>query len=155
MNKTAKRVSAAAAALMLLLLADLSVATADDVLEPTPMQQFAHGLNPLNWRMPQWKMPDFRQLLPGNDEKTRIKKKKDGLVDEVTKTASNSWQKTKQATAKLNPVNFLPASSRTPSSSTSRNEEKPGFFRSLFTPPPPEPNDTTVTDFLRQSRPGP
>jgi hypothetical protein len=120
------------------------------------MAQIASGLNPLNWRMPQWKMPNFRRLLPGNEEKARIKNKKDGLFDEVGKTASNSWNKTKTALdpQKLNPANFFTASARTPSAPKAK--EKPGFFRSLFAPEPEvEKSNATVTDFLRQSRPGP
>jgi hypothetical protein len=156
MNKTAKSIIAGAAALSLFLFTDLPSAQGDTVLEPTPMQQIAHGLNPANWRMPQWKMPDFRSWLPGNDEKARIKKKKDGLVDEVSATASNSWNKTKRALnpQKLNPVNFFPASSRTPSA-RKVEESKPGFFRSLLAPQPPPPTKSpTVTDFLRQPRVG-
>ena len=116
----------------------------------------AGALNPMNWRMPQWKMPNFRAMLPGQDEKARIKKKKDSLLDEVTKTASNSWSRTKAALnpQKLNPVNFFPASARTPAPSR-QPESKPGFFRSLFAPPPPDNDPATVTDFLRQPRPNP
>ena len=103
--------------------------------------------------MPQWKLPNFRELLPGADEKARIKKKKDGLVSEVGKTASNSWNKTKAATQKLNPVNFFTASSRTPSS---KQEPKPGFFQSLFSfpPAPQRESSATVNDFLSQPKPG-
>ena len=157
MNTTAIRITAGAAALSLFLMADLPNARAGTVVEPTAMQQIAHGLNPANWRMPQWKMPNFRALLPGNDEKARIKKKKDGLMDEVGATASNSWNKTKRALdpQKLNPVKYLPASSRTPAAKK-KEESKPGFFRSLLSPQPPAPKpSSTVTDFLRQPRPGP
>ena len=144
---TARSCTTAVAMLMLCLCVEVSTARADEVIEASPMTQLVHGLNPMNW-----KMPDFRQLLPGNDEKARIKKKKEGLMDEVTKTASNSWSKTKQA---LNPVKFLPASSRTPSPASRQQAEQPGFFRSLFGAGKPAAQEKpTVTDFLRQERPG-
>jgi hypothetical protein len=155
MKTTAKRITVGAAALSLFLLADLPAGIADTTVEPSPIGQMARGLNPANWRMPQWTMPNFRELLQGNDEKARIKKKKDGLFDEVTKTASNSWSKTKQTfnPQKLSPANFFPASARTPSAR--KQKEKPGFFRSLLTPQPPvQEKNSTVTDFLRQPRPG-
>ena len=109
-------------------------------------------LNPANWKMPSFKMPSFQGLMPGNDEKARIKKKKDGLFQEVTKTATNSWTKTKEVfnPAKLNPTNFFTASSRTPA-----KEKSPGFFSSLFSPAPQPRQTGSVTDFLSQDRPNP
>lgn len=146
------------AALTLLLCADLSTAVAQtETTDPTPIGRMAAGLNPMNWKMPEWKMPNFRQILPAQDEKARIKKKKDGLLEEVTQTASKSWNRTKEVLSpqKLNPVNFFSASARMPSSDRTEKAE-PGFFRSLFTPAaPPADNNSTVTDFLRQSRPSP
>ena len=138
------------AALLLAWTLNQTPASADTVIGPSPMTRLVNGLNPANW-----KMPDFRSILPGQEEKTRIKKKKDGLMSEVTTTASNTWTKTKEVfdPQKLNPARMFPASARTPS----KREEstKPGFFRSLFTPDPPEKDVSTVTDFLRQSRPTP
>ena len=124
-------------------------AMADEVVKESPMATFARNLNPANW-----KMPNFRTLLPGQDEKARITKKKDGLVSEVSQTASNSWNKTKQmfSPERMNPARMFTASARTPS--TKEKSDKPGFFRSLFAPPEPEPS-STVTEFLRQSRPSP
>ncbi len=115
---------------------------------PSPMAGMFSNLNPANWTM-----PDFKGMLPGREEKARIVEKKDGLFTEVRKTASTSWSRTKEVfnPQKLNPVNFLPASSRTASPA---QEAKPGFFKSLFTPAPPEPERVeTVQDFLKQSRP--
>ena len=131
-----------------------SAAQADTVIEPSPASKLVQNLNPANWTMPQWKMPDFKSLLPGQQEKTRIKKKKDGLFTELTDTASNSWAKTKEMfnPQKLSPARMFPASARTPRQS---EPAKPGFFKSLFTPEPPEKEVETVTDFLRQSRPSP
>lgn len=155
MKKAAKSIAIGAGTLALALLLITPSVVAQEPAQPTPLGQFARSLNPLNWSMPQWKMPNFRSVLPGSEEKARIKKKKDGLFDEVGKTASNSWSKTKAALdpQKLNPVNFFTASSRTPAASSAR-ETKPGFFRSLFSPPPEPQQDTTVTGFLRQPRPG-
>ncbi|MGI9473432.1 MAG: hypothetical protein ACR2NZ_17960 [Rubripirellula sp.] len=157
MNKTAKHIAFGAAALAMVMFADLSKATADTVVEPSPAGQITSALNPANWKMPKFKMPSFKALLPSNDEQTRIKKKKDGLFDEVGKSASNSWGKTKQALnpQNLNPAKFFPASARTPSTKEVKEESKPGFFRSLFSAPPKDESDATVTDFLRQSRPSP
>lgn len=150
MNKMAKGISIGAAALALVMLLQTQNASAQDPAQPSAFGQLARNLNPMNW-----KMPNFGSLLPGNDEKARIKKKKDGLFDEVGKTASNSWSKTKAALdpQKLNPVNYLPASSRTPSPKKPE-QTKPGFFRSLFAPSAePERQDGTVTGFLSQPRP--
>ena len=112
------------------------------------------ALNPLNWRMPQWKMPTFSGILPKKEETMRIKKKKDGLFDEVSKTASSSWQRTKQAFSpkNLNPVRFLPASAKTPSPAAEKKSD-PGFFQSIFGPRPQTESPQTVTDFLGQPKP--
>ncbi len=131
-----------------------SSTTADEVLEPSPIARMAHGLNPANWQMPKWKMPQMRSLLPGNDEKARIKKKKDGFFDEVSKTASNSWSKTKAAFSPDNftPMRMFPASTRTPAKADT--EPKRGFFQSLFSPWPEEPEPKqTPNQWLGQPRP--
>ena len=107
-------------------------------------------LNPANWKMPTLRMPKVADVMPGSDEKDRIIQKKDGLLSEVGKTASSSWKKTKDA---LNPMNVLPASSRSPAG----GEEKPGFFKRLFSPPASagtESSGSDVNSFLRGQRPG-
>ncbi|MDA8743826.1 hypothetical protein N9N28_04245 [Rubripirellula amarantea] len=128
-----------------------SPATSVSAEEAAPMGP----LNPMNWKMPEFKMPSFKALLPGEEEKTRIKTKKDGLFSEVTQTASNSWNRTKEALnpQKLNPTRFFTASSKTPSTET--EETKPGFFQSLFMGPAETKEPETVTDFLRQDRVNP
>ncbi|MFK8110895.1 MAG: hypothetical protein AB8B91_01760 [Rubripirellula sp.] len=144
------------AAALILLASDVSVADAQES-QPSAIGKMASGLNPANWKMPSWKMPSFKALMPGQDEQARITKKKDGLFSEVGKTASNSWTKTKEVfnPKKLNPVNFLTASARTPAAQP-QQESKPGFFHSLFNPRGDEPqDDATVTDFLSHSRPAP
>lgn len=117
--------------------------------EPAPMGP----LNPMNWKMPELKMPSFKSILPGAEEKTRIKKKKDGLFSEVTQSATNSWNRTKEVfnPQKLNPTRFFTASSKTQSKNT--GQTKPNFFQSLLSPAQPEVNEpSSVTDFLRQDR---
>lgn len=130
-------------------------ASADTLVEPSPMARMVSGMNPANWTMPEWKMPNFRSILPGQDEKTRIKKKKDGLFSEVSTTASNSWTKTKQVLnpQKLNPARMFTTGAKTPA--VKSQPAKPGFFRSLFTPDPPDKEVKSVSDWMRQSRPQP
>ncbi len=125
---------------------------ADEATPTTPFGRMVHGLNPANW-----KMPTFSGLLPQQEEKARLTKKKDSLVDEVGQTASNSWNRTKTALnpQRLNPVRFFTASAATPATPT-QQEQKPGFFSSLFSPSaPPEKTSTTTSDFLSQPRPTP
>jgi hypothetical protein len=114
-----------------------------------------HNMNPANWTMPQWKMPNFRSILPGQEEKTRVVKKKDGLLSETKAVATNSWNKTKEVMdpQKLNPARlFRPASSTTPSKSS--EPEQPGFFSRLFTPAPEESKPKSPNEFLKGDRPG-
>lgn len=125
---------------------------ADEAIPTTPFGRMVHGLNPANW-----KMPTFSGLLPQQEEKARLTKKKDSLVDEVGQTASNSWNRTKTALnpQRLNPVRFFTASAATPATPRAQ-EPKPGFFSSLFSPSAPsEKTSTTTSDFLSQPRPTP
>ncbi|MGB0598954.1 MAG: hypothetical protein ACPGLY_19895 [Rubripirellula sp.] len=145
-------------ALVLLLALNFGLASpssfADEVVPPSPVERLARGLNPVNWQMPKWKMPDLSSLLPGNEEKARIKKKKDGFFGEVSNTASNSWNKTKAAFSpdKFSPMQIFPASSRTPSKTAVK--PKRGFFESLFSPlPAREESNETVNQWLNQPRP--
>ncbi len=151
MNRTRLRAIVLAAGLAFVLGANTSMA--DHPVKPSPVGQMVETLNPVNWRMPKWQMPKFSGILPAKEEKVRIKKKKDSLFDEVKQTASKSWQRTKEVfnPQKLNPTRFLPASAKMPSSKPPKDE--PGFFGSLFAPPPAPQNPRTVTDFLGQEKP--
>ena len=114
---------------------------------PSAIGKWVSNLNPMKWKRPEFKMPSFGDLMPGQSEQDRIIQRKDGLVSEVGASAKNSWQRTKEA---FNPMKVLPAGNRTPSQG-SAGSEKPGFFKRLFTPPPP-PQAATVNDFLKQDR---
>ena len=154
MKAMALKISAVALLLALNFGLNTRYSVADEVVQPSPAERLARGLNPANWQMPKWKMPDFPSLLPGNEEKARIKKKKDGFFGEVSKTASNSWSKTKKAFSPENfsPMQIFPAAARTPA----KTEEKPkrGFFESLFSPwPAKQESDGTVNQWLDQPRP--
>lgn len=129
-----------------------SAASADEVIRPSPVARAASTLNPTNWRMPQFlKMPKFSGIFPAKEEKARIRKKKDSFVDEVSQTASRSWQRTKETLSpkNLNPIRFMPASAKKPS----KSNDEPGFFGSLFAPPTQPKNAETVNDFLGQAKP--
>ena len=120
--------------------------SAQEPVGPTTWGQFFSTLNPMNW-----KMPNFRSMLPQTEEKARIKKKRESLVEEMGKTASSSWTRTRNA---LSPSNFFTTSAKSPAQTTPPND-KPGFFRSLFAPPVPPDENETVSGFLKQSRPTP
>lgn len=155
MKTTTKRIAIVAFTIATIFSINLSTASADTTVEPSPLGQVVNGLNPANWKMPEWKMPSLKGLLPNQEEKARITKKKDGLFSEVGKTVSNRWAKTKETFSpdKLNPVNFFQASART---NVTPAKKEPGFFSSLFSPGQEDvKSDTTVSDFLGQSRPKP
>lgn len=109
----------------------------------------ASKLNPMNWKMPSFHMPEF--LVPNNDQE-RIVQRKNTLVGDIKTTASKSWQRTKATfnPARLNPMNMFAGSAPEPG-----QKEKPGFFRSLLSPSPAEPEArvATVNEFLNQDRP--
>ncbi len=136
-------------AFSLILLSGSAQIHADEATPASPFGQMVSKLNPANWKMP--KMPTFQGLMPQAEEKARVTKKKDSLVDEVGKTASSSWNRTKQA---LNPANFFAASSRTPAN-TGPAAKKPGFFRSLFSPSAPTDENETMSGWIGQPRPTP
>jgi len=102
--------------------------------------------------MPKFNVPSFGGMLPGQDDRQRIVKKKDGLFADVGSTARRSWAKTKETLnpARLNPMNLFAAGDAAAPS----EPKKPGFFSSLFAPPE-EPTErvATVNDFLNQERP--
>ena len=75
------------------------------------------------------------------------------MIDDVSKTASDSWSRTKQA---LNPMRLAPSNlfaPREPAAPTAA--ESPGFFSSLFQPAGHKQPPKTVNDFLEQSKPNP
>ena len=156
MITTTKRITAITAVFTLMLVATHSVANADERIKPSPMAKVTQGLNPKNWKLPKWKMPDFSRLIPGGEKKkapAREMKKRGSMLEGVSKTASNSWNKTKQVfdAEKLNPMKYLPASSKGKSKEA---KSKPGFFRSLWGTKEQQPAPATPTDFLRLDRPG-
>ncbi|MCM2370046.1 hypothetical protein [Aporhodopirellula aestuarii] len=106
-------------------------------------------LNPMNWRMPSFRLPNF--LVPNSDQE-RIVERKEGLVSDIKGTASRSWQRTKETfnPARLNPMNMFAGAS-----DTAETKKEPGFFSSLLSPAPREPEErvATVNDWLDQERP--
>ena len=146
MWKSSRIVSLFCLSLTICLFTEISPAAADQVAPKTPFGQMMSNLNPANW-----KLPSLQRMMPQAQEKARLKKKKDGLVSEVGKTASNSWNRTKDA---LNPQRFFTASARTPAN-TAPEEKKPGFFQSLFSPSIPKDENATMSSFLKQDRPTP
>ncbi|TWT78996.1 hypothetical protein CA13_03930 [Planctomycetes bacterium CA13] len=146
-----KATTAIAACAIALVMASMeNVANADSPpAEPTPMGQFFSGLNPVNW-----KMPSFKSMLPGQEDKARIVKKKDGLVSDVTQTAAKSWEKTKEIfnPARLSPANLFAA--KEPAAAPATTSQSPSFFGSLFGPRQDEDTEriATVSDFLAQPK---
>ncbi len=131
-----------------------SPAPADEVNRPSPVRRMVDTMNPTKWQMPTFlKMPKFSGILPAKQDQTRIKKKKDGLMEDVTQTASSSWKRTKEVFSpqNLNPIKFFPASAKTPS--PAKADEGPGFFGSLFAPRPQPQRPSTVNGFLGQEKP--
>ncbi len=155
MNTPAKYVAIVIASLSMVMFADLAKVNADEGEASSGLGRVANTMNPLNWKMPKFKMPNFKRLLPSKTEQTEIKEKKDGLFDEVGKTASNSWTKTKNALnpKNMNPAKFFTTSSRKSATREVKKDKEPGFWRSLLNPWPEEqPQESTVSDFLRQPR---
>lgn len=118
---------------------------------PNPLMRMASGLNPMNWKMPKMKMPTMDTFLPTKQEKDRVITKKDSLVTEVSNTAKQSWQRTKDT---LNPMKLIPAGFRQNGETkpAPKPESEPGFFSRLFSPFPPKEEESTqsVTDWLKQ-----
>ena len=142
---------------MLAVLTALSYSTAlgqetdtDPELPGNGFTQMVSGLNPANWRMPQFKMPTWDGILPTKEEKSRVITKKNSFVDEVSTTAKKSWHRTKST---LNPKRFMPAGFKQ-NTSTQPERKEPGFFSRLFAPypesPEPEMDTKSVTDWLKQ-----
>ncbi|MDA7907089.1 hypothetical protein OAF37_03935 [Rubripirellula sp.] len=157
MKTPVRYVAIAIASLSLVMFTNLDNVNADTPEESSGFGQAASAMNPLNWKMPELKMPNFKSLLPSKAEQTQIDEKKDGLFDQVGKTASNSWTKTKTALSpkNLNPARFFTTSSKSAVKQVPTKEKKPGFWGKLLSPwPEEEPEQTTVTDFLRQPRVG-
>lgn len=112
-----------------------------------PLTSLMQGLNPANWKMPKLKMPTMDKFLPTKSEKDRVITKKDGLVQEVSKTAKKSWQRTKDT---LNPMKLIPVGFRQNQQTTPAPKKEGGFFSGLFGPKEEAAPTSSVTDFLKQ-----
>ena len=157
MKMPVRYVAIAIASLSLVMFINLGNVSADTPDESAGFGKAANAMNPLNWKMPKIKMPNFKNLLPSKTEQAAINEKKDGLFDQVGKTASSSWSKTKTALSpkNLNPDRFFTASSKSAVQRSPVKEKKSGFWSKLLRPwPEKEPEQKTVTDFLRQPRVG-
>lgn len=157
MKTPVRYVAIAIASLSLVMLTNVATVNADAPEEPSTFGKATNAMNPLNWKMPEFKMPNFKSILPSKAEQAEVNEKKDGLFDQVGKTASNSWSKTKTALSpkNLNPTRFFTTSSKSAVKTVPVKEKKSGFWSKLLSPwPEEEPEQTTVTDFLRQPRVG-
>ncbi|TWT68444.1 hypothetical protein Pan14r_06890 [Crateriforma conspicua] len=129
-----------------------SVFSGDSATAPAPtFGEMASKMNPMNWQMPKFKMPSFSGVMPGQEDKDRIIKKKDSLFSDVGATAKRSWTRTKEVLnpARLNPMNMFAGNASKP---VTTETKKPGFFGSLFAQPEPEEKVATVGEFLSQDR---
>ncbi|WP_246113027.1 hypothetical protein [Allorhodopirellula solitaria] len=142
------RILTSVAMLAGLTLANMGSLPAQEPDETAPTSAAAK-LNPANWSMPSFRLPDF---LVRNDDQERIVERKNTLVGDIKTTASESWQRTKDTfnPARLNPMNLFAGDSN-----QSTDEKKPGFFSTLLAPMTPEPEErvATVNEFLNQDRP--
>ena len=137
--------------------ANQPIVSADSPVTEGPFTRMAQGLNPANWTMPKVNMPSmpsFKKMLPGQEEKRQIIQKKDGLVEEVSKSASNSWNKTKDALNPMKLASWRPFGGEE-TSPQAPAEKSPGFFSTLFQGPVVEEQRSTANDFLKLSRPQP
>jgi len=115
--------------------------------QPGPFGQMMQGLNPANWRMPEFKLPKMSNFLPTPKEKKRVIEKKDGFVDEVSKTAKNSWRRTKET---LNPMRLMPAGFKQNRQTQPAPKKQGGFFSGLFGPRESPQKSSTPSEFLKQ-----
>lgn len=125
--------------------------TVAQTTQPSAASAVAEKINPMNWRMPSFRLPNF---LVRDEEQERIVKRKNGLVTDIKDTASRSWQRTKETfnPARLNPMNLFAGPTPT---QPGDGEKKPGFFSSLLSPAAPQPEErvATVNEWLGQERP--
>ena len=133
---------------------------ADEYAPQTPVGRMMQGLNPANWKMPQFKMPTIKSIMPGQEDKDRIIQRKNGLVDEVKGTAMRSWAKTKET---LNPMRLIPSSFMGGSNDGQQPvKQTGGFFSNLLgggssnlAEPSAVQPASGVNDFLNMSKPTP
>lgn len=91
--------------------------------------------NPLTWSAP---------TMPWSKEPPRIKRKSQGVVADLNRTAQSGWHKTKSA---MNPTKLFRTSSE-----PARDTDQPGFWTRMFGPTETAGEIRTVDDFLNQPR---
>jgi hypothetical protein len=145
------RIVVVALSLFVAVIAAAPTLSGDEYQPQTPVGRMMKGLNPANW-----KMPTLKTFMPGQDDKDRIIKRKDGLVTDVKQTASRSWAKTKET---FNPMRLIPgglfAGDSQAAPKSSEPVQKAGFFSSLMGNAQTDVEQTSgsVNDFLNQNRP--
>lgn len=128
---------------------------ADHPIERTPIQRVADTLNPTRWKLPKFmKLPKFGRILPPQEEPARIRKRDEGFMSGMGKTASHGWDRTKDVLnpKNLSPARLMPASAKQPSRPA--EPKKPGFWSTLLAPPEGPKRSDNVVDFLGQPKLG-
>lgn len=125
---------------------DCPTVRSDEFQAQSTVGRFMEGLKPQNW-----KMPSLQSILPGQNERDQIKKRKDGLVQEVTESAKRSWQKTKDT---LNPKRLIPTNLFGAGSQPNGQSQGGGFLSSLLGGGnSAQERAASASDFLRQDKP--
>ncbi len=105
---------------------------------PAPAAAPAGGskwYNPMTWSAP---------TMPWSKEPPRIKRKSQGMVGDLNRTAQSGWTKTKDM---MNPSKVFV--NRDDSKKSQAGNSGPGFWSSMF-PPKEKPREIrTVSDFLK------
>jgi len=94
----------------------------------------------------QWEWPS----MPWSTEPPRIKKKSQGVVSDMNRSAKRGWEKTKDV---LNPSKMFVSDPAPKPSKSMKEKSEPGFWGSVFGTKPPKKDVETVNDFLGQPRP--
>ena len=68
MKTSVRFVAIAVASLALVMFTSSGIVSADTPEEPSGFGQAVSVMNPLNWKMPQLKMPNFKSILPSKAE---------------------------------------------------------------------------------------
>lgn len=94
----------------------------------------------------QWDWP----TMPWSTEPPRIKKKSQGVVSDMNRSARRGWEKTKDV---LNPSKMFVSDPAPKPTKSVKEKSEPGFWGSVFGTQPPKKEVKTVNDFLMQPHP--
>ena len=126
-------------------------ASADQTIAAGPLRRAVDTINPLNWSMPDWKLPSMKGMFRSDNPMPTNRGRNQGLMAGIKRNTRKGWEATKKTLhpQNFNPLNWLGSEDHAPKKRSAVDQT---IWPNLYTDD--SKREPSVSDFLSQERVG-